>query len=272
MKHLFGIMLAALVFDACTSLNYQVYEVKSELTQKDNTMVFENEDCKVSYNLWAKNGSMSFIFENKSDKDLFIDMSQTFFIKNGKAFDYYMNRTFETRSYDAINVGYSYNVSRNLSVLGTWNNMYLATASVGDVAGVKAGAQKGISTAVTVKEQEVICIPAKSYKIIGGYNINSVFTKTCDRNKDFPKKMSTVATYSETNSPLKFTNRIAYSFEESNKSLKFIENSFWVESIKNYTRKMAVEKVNDDSKCKGEIAPKLFVFKIGGPNQFYVTY
>ena len=74
---------------SCETLSYQVYEVKSsDLIQRENSLVFENEDCKVSYNLWEYNGSMAFIFENKSEKDIFIDMSQTFFIKNGAAFDY----------------------------------------------------------------------------------------------------------------------------------------------------------------------------------------
>ena len=44
---------------SCETLSYQVYEVKSpDLIQRENSLVFENEDCKVSYNLWEYNGSM----------------------------------------------------------------------------------------------------------------------------------------------------------------------------------------------------------------------
>lgn len=268
---MFGMMLLLLAFVSCTTLNYQVYEVNSSnLIQKDNSMVFENEDCKVRYNLWAHNGSMSFVFENKTDKDIFIDMSQSFFIKNGEAFNFYLNRTFETRTFDAINIGYNYTVSSSLSVLDNrswWPNQYAVSSSHGYMANLK----KGFSSGITIKEPENICIPAKSYKVVEGYRIRPVFRKTCDKKLDYPNSVSVLANYSESNSPLKFANRIAYSFEEGNKSLKFIENSFWLESVKNYSNKEAVEKIKKDV-CKKEFAPKVKVFKIGGPNLFYVTY
>ena len=96
--NMLAIMVALLSFGltSCKTIGYQVYEVKSpDLIQKNNSMVYENDECRVSYNLWERDGSVAFIFENKSDKDIFIDMSQTFFIKNGAAFDYYNGRLFE---------------------------------------------------------------------------------------------------------------------------------------------------------------------------------
>ena len=236
-------------------------------------MVYENEDCKLLYNLWGNRGSMSFIFENKTDKDIFIDLSQSFFIRNGKAFDYYMERTYEDRTYDAVNVGYSYSVSNGSTVYGKWLP-YLFDASVSNSYGLgeKVSAKSGISRAVTIKEKKIICVPAKCYKYVAGYRIDPEFTKACDKKLDYPKNECTIATYNENDSPLKFNNRIAYAFEESNKSLKFIDNSFWLSSVKNYTKEAAVEKVNPEGKCKNEYVHKIEVFKIGGPNQFFVPY
>jgi hypothetical protein len=249
-----------------------VYEVKSDdLTEKENSMMYENEDCRIRYNLWTKGGSMSFFFENKTEKDIFIDMSQTFFIKNDYASDYYMNRTFDSRSYDAISIGYNYAASKALSVSGSWwPSRYSATIATG--IGAKVGATSGFSTGVSIKEPEYICIPAKSYKYVEGYKINTDYIKSCDRRIANPKETSTLGTYSKKETPLRFKNRIAYSFEEGNKSLKFIDNSFWLQSVKNYSKKAAIEKIKDETRCKGELVPTISVFKIGGPSQFYVPY
>lgn len=67
-----------------------MYDVKSDaLKQEDNSLVYENGDMKVMYNLWGKDGSVGFILQNKTDKDLFVDMDKTFFILNGEANDYF---------------------------------------------------------------------------------------------------------------------------------------------------------------------------------------
>ena len=92
---------------SCNNVFYQVYDVDSSLNQNDNSLVFENEDCKVMYNLWSEDGSLSFVFMNKTDKDIFINMGQTFNIKNGAANDYFKNRTYETRTISITSYGYS---------------------------------------------------------------------------------------------------------------------------------------------------------------------
>jgi len=108
MKQILFFLLIAFSVTSCKVNYYQVYGVESnDLKQKDNSMVFENEDCKISYNLWGAYGSMAFIFENKTNQDIFIDLTQTFFIKNGAANDYYMNRSYERRTFAALNLGYS---------------------------------------------------------------------------------------------------------------------------------------------------------------------
>ena len=89
--------LVCLGMISCKTNYYQVYDVKSNtLTQKDNSLVYENADVRVLYNLWSANGAIGFVFENKTDQDIFIDMGQTFFIKNGAANDYFKNREYST--------------------------------------------------------------------------------------------------------------------------------------------------------------------------------
>lgn len=76
------ILLLLISMTSCKTNFYQVYTVETEgAEQVDNSLVFENNDCKVYYNLWSNNGKLSFVFLNKTDKDIFINLGQTFFIK-----------------------------------------------------------------------------------------------------------------------------------------------------------------------------------------------
>ena len=70
---LFVAAVASLGFTSCKQLYYQVYDVKSEtMTQQDNSLVYENNDVKLMYNLWGEKGAVGFIIQNKTDKDLFL--------------------------------------------------------------------------------------------------------------------------------------------------------------------------------------------------------
>jgi len=266
MKQFIWMAAAAAALVSCSpKIGYQVYEVRShDLTQEKNAMVFENEDCKVSYNLWGNGGSMAFIFENKTDRDIFIDMTQSFFIKNGAAFDYYADRTYEARSYAGISAGYS--VSGYTRLYNYFTGVYRAPAALS----LKESA--GLSNAVTVREPEYVCIPAKSHKIISVYEIAPSRIITCDKQKDYPNRTSVVNTYSEDNTPLRLNNRIAYSFEESNKSLKHIDNTFWVSSVQNFRDKWIFEEKKENVGCYTDVKKKVKYFKVGGPNHFYITY
>ena len=264
-------MFTSFLLVSCKLNYYQVYEVKSpNLIQRDNSLVFENEDCKVSYNLWSNKGAVSYIIENKTDKDLFLDMTQSFFIKNGAAYDYFQNKTYETREYSIAGLGYSASETY-IGKDGYWPSQYFVPLTYSEK--VMAKMMKGNSVAVTQKEPEYVCIPANSYKYFYYYNVNPSFIETCDKDKDYPNNSSVLNTLSESNTPLKFTNRIAYSFQENNSALKYIDNSFWLAQVKNYSEKEAVEKRQIKRGCKEDlVSPKQKVFKIGGPNQFYVSY
>lgn len=263
------LMLACLALSSCKPILYQVYEVQSsELSVKNNSMVYENQDCKVFYNLWAKNGSVAFIFENISDKDIFIDMSKSFFIKNDAAYDYFKNRSYGTHVYENVELGLSAS-NTYINPNGYWPNRYLFPI----ISTTKAtyNAKSGLSTGVTIQEPKYVCIPAHAYKVISVYKIYPEFVTVCKRSMDFPKYDATLKTYSKDESPLKFTNRIAYSFEEGGEIAGRIDNFFWLSSVKNYSSKAAIEKRKEKVGCSSAVQRKQY-FKIGGPNQFYVTY
>ena len=254
------------MFSSCKSVYYQVYEVKSNaMKQYDNSLVYENDDLKVMYNLWSLGGSMNFIVQNKTDRDLFLDMGQSFFIFNGEANDYFQNRQF-TKTV-SMQTSASYGASIFTSNAGFWPNAYLAPEKVSFVEKIV----KGSSVAVTTQEKEIICVPAHSFKTISGQAISQPFRKTCNHDVDFPKVKAVAATYTESSSPSKFRNRISYSFDEKGSDLRQIENDFYLSSITNYSKKAAEEKVKELQGCS-EIKKTMHYFKIGGPDKFYKPY
>jgi hypothetical protein len=75
---------------------YQIYKTAYSQTmfQKDNTLVYEDDNCTVTYNLWSEYGNAGFAFFNKSEENIYVNLGESFFIRNGMAYDYYQSRTF----------------------------------------------------------------------------------------------------------------------------------------------------------------------------------
>ena len=261
------LLLTAVVsmgLSSCNKLYYQVYDVNSEnMVQKDNSLVYENNDIKLMYNLWGENGSVGFIIQNKTNNDLFIDLTQTFFILNGKANDYFKNREYTNTSIMEASLSTSYLLDWNT---GLWANRYYVPLPA------STKAVKGISTGVTTKEKAIICIPANSWKVIDEYKVVPSIRQSCDKKTDYPKHKAVVSTYNKDNSPLTFRNRISYAFDKECKNLKQIENEFYVSDITNYSKKEIIQTVKEKVNCYDIIKTKRKYFKIGGPNKFYVTY
>ena len=255
-------------FASCKQIYYQVYDVDSKaLTRQDNSLVYEDSDLKLMYNLWGDNGTVGFIVKNQTDKDLFIDMKRTFFILNGKAYDYFQNREY-TETETATVTREVVTTHSYLASLGYWPTRYYVPTTMSGI----AKQQKGHTNAVSRKEKEIVCVPANSYKVISEYAVFPTFVKTCTQSKDYPHGSVAVATYTEKESPVKFRNRLAYSFNSDCSVLKEVENDFYVSRVTNYSKKAAIETVKEKSDCNDSYKQKREYFKIGGPDKFYKTY
>ena len=243
---------AAVCFSSCNKTFYQVYDVESkDLKLQDNSMVYENDDCKVLYNLWSNNGELKFVIWNKTDKDIYINLAKTFYEVNGKANEYFRNRI------------YSSSVANSISTTAgnIWgNNIFLA------LLGSKTQTVNTVNT-YTI-EKEIVCIPAKCYKEFNTYKLSPSLTVTCTSKQDFPSESSKIKSYTEQDTPYTFSNRIAYNFSNDSTNYKYIDNKFWVSNITNYSRGAATE--DKTSKCYFKTTSR--IFKVYGPDKFYVTY
>lgn len=204
----------ALGMVSCKSSYYQVYEVSTDnLKTQDNSLVYENEDCKVLYNLWSQDGEVKFAVENKTDKDIFINMGQSFYVINGKAVDYFQGRTYTQNGF--------IQTSTTTSIASAKGNGYGFWGS--DVYVERAGAS---SKSVSMKEKEIVCVPAKCYKVFSYYSVSPSFFQTCDRDKDFPRKSYRAGNFTKSDAPIVFKNRLAYGFDKNDVASKYIDNTF----------------------------------------------
>lgn len=266
-------LVIGLCVTSCKSYFYQVYDVSSNnLKQQDNSLVYENEDCKVLYNLWSNNGQLKFAFLNKTDKDIFVNMGQSFYVVNGQAVDYYQGRTFTSQSYAQASYMVS-SASGNASASGFWGNGVYMEDAQAIVNAESSKVVKAVANSVTTKEMEIVCIPAKCFKVFNYYKVNPEWIKTCERSKDFPSKSYLVGTYTQTTTPMSFKNRIAYGFTKNEVAEKHIDNDFWISSVTNYSQNEATENYKDKTECYGiKSSSKGKRFKIGTPSKFYKLY
>lgn len=268
-------MVAAigLCLASCKSYYYQVYDVSSNnLKMQDNSLVYENEDCKVLYNLWSNNGKLKFAILNKTDKDIFVNMGQSFYVVNGQAVDYYQGRTFTSQSYDEYtNMGAT--VTGSANGRGLWGNGVYYEDAQALVNAKSVRTVKAVANSITSKEKEIVCIPAKCYKVFSYYSVNPDRVVTCERSKDYPSGTYQVGTYTQASTPMSFKNRIAYGFTKNDVADKHIDNDFWISGITNYSQDAATEKYKDKTECYGiKSSEKGKRFKIGTPSKFYKLY
>lgn len=265
----YAAMLLAL-FTSCATEKYyyQVYEVVSQdVSQKENVLSYENADCQITYNLWSEGGNLSFLIHNKTDKNLYVVMPQSFFILNGVANDYYSESSY---SHSVTNSA-ALSASRQLSISGFLTNGYYWYPSR---ITRQYGATIGTSTteAIETKEMAFVCVPPKSSKFVRGFNLSDHIYKDCDNsNENYPKSSSSIVRYTKDDTPLSFRNRIAYTFNNQSSDVNYIEHQFWLSSLQNFSEKAAISKQKVEE-CETNARKVQRSFTMYSPNKFYNKY
>lgn len=259
----YATMLLALFTSCATKYYYQVYEVTSQdVSQKENVLSYENADCRITYNLWSEGGNLSFLIHNKTDKNLYVVMPQSFFILNGVANDYYSESSY---SHSVTNSA-ALSSSRQLSISGFLTDGYYWYPS-------RLSRYLGTSTGIIkTKEAAFVCVPPKSAKFIKGFNLYDHVVKDCNNsNENYPKNTSSVVRYSQADTPLSFRNRIAYTFNEQSSEINYIEHQFRLSSLQNYSEKAAISK-QEIEECETKARKVQRSFTMYSPSKFYNRY
>lgn len=229
-RNLLYIIGTVLIMSSCATTSfYQVYNVKSvtEKIEKADELVYEDNNCKISYNLWSNGGNIGFNIYNKTDKELSICLNRSNFILNGFAYDYYKNRTFTTSESKSASTTSTATGAVAVTGVNIYNNIQTNQVKSSSSANLSSS----VGYAVSITEDSIVCIPAKTTKRITEYSINNTLIRNCDLFKYPSKKEVKTKTYSIKQSPIVFSNRITYKI-----GAKYfnIENEFFVSEITNY--------------------------------------
>lgn len=266
-KKLLYLFSMTLLFSACVpTIFYQVYNVKSiqETISKTDEFFFEDENCKISYNLWESGGNIGFNFFNKTDNIIYVKLNQSNFILNGFAYDYFKNRTFTTtkgRFASASNT-----LSGSVAVTGINIRKNIQTNQVKSSSAASIGSSDGYS--VSIEEDSLIRIPPNTTKRVSEYSINNMLIRNCDllrypRIKEIKTKLFTAE-----KSPLVFSNRITYEIKGNS---RIVENDFFVSGITNYPESEFFEWKYYES-CGKESYVKKKNYKLYDIDKFYIKY
>lgn len=254
-KLIYLIFTASLTSCSSTVPYYQVYKtsVPKEFKTIDKELVFEDDNCKIFYDLWSIGGNMNFQIYNKTEEALYLHLDNSFYILNGLAYDYYQDRTIST------SVGKSSAVSRN-AFSTRYNTVY------------DAGASQSSSSTISRKEKNLIVIPAQTAKIITeNYSVTSSRFKHCDLTVYPSRKQGKSAIlFEKKSSPFVFSNRLSYSLSKTNEKI-IVEHQFFVKEIINYTKdEMFITK--KDTICGKESSVLHQYFKDVSNKDFYIKY
>ena len=313
-KFLSLLCVAALCASCAQTYHFvQVFETQSSnqsapVKQQNGGLVYEDDECLVFYSLWAHGGDASFGIYNKTDQIMYVDLSKSFFIRNGIANDYYKERAWgetttnststQVSSSIAASANLSYSYGASAAYLGNFGDLpfttydpiftsvnaqksetygYLRSAALANTYAIST------SSSISAKEQKIIALPPHSSKIVSEYAIANVILLDCDLDR-YPSEKASIS-FEENNSPLHFSNYITYRLGD-NQQDRIIENNFYVSKIINYARPYTYEYVeranrpcqnltDDDSKNYKETYPvKVYdkIYKFDTGNCFYLEY
>ena len=266
--NLFYVISLLLITSSCVSSSYyQVYSVKPLAGVTNNNteeLLYEDTNCKIIYSFWGNGGNVRFDFYNKTDKPIRLKLKDCFFIMNGYAYDYFKNRTYTSSETKSRTIGNSKGSSVAVTGVNLYN--YIQTNKSDNSASNELGASIGYS--LSYKEDSIIVIPSKSKKRIDEHSITGSPIGDCDLVR-YPKtKKVKKLSYSLSNSPLVFSNRIVY--EIDNKS-KFIENDFFVEEITNL-RQQEFYSTSYKEICGKRMDYLIKNERLRAKNKFYLIY
>ena len=258
-------LVLSVLFISCQTSNtfYQVYKTKSETVKQsgNNTIAFEDNNCKIEYNLWQNNGNAGFSFFNKSNEVIYLLLNESFYVINGNAYDYYQNRVF-------INSNTTTSQATSAVGISSFGNSRLGLLPVSSYRSKTVS--NNSTNGIEITESKILAIPPGTSKSVSEFNINQTLYRDCDLLRFPSSKQTSTKSFSESSTPLKFYNSIIYRIGEKETRIK-VKNDFYVSEVTNLSEaKMIVFEKNTFCDQKGGVSVR--TFKDSSPDKFYVTY
>ena len=268
-KIILYLSLIALIMSSCVTTSfYQVYKAtpSEDIEVKGDYLVYEDDNCIVSYNLWGVGGNIGFRIYNKTDLNIYLNLEESFFILNGVAYDYFKNRVFT----QSKGLGSTSSRSAAASKSETGTNIFGLAQTNRVAAGVSAGIISTSEYSVSFNEVKNIVIPPRTSRIITEYSINDALIRHCDLFKYPTNRQINTKRFTDLDSPIVFSNRISYYLGDTDNPIRF-ENEFFVSEITNYPEGEIME-ARFEEFCGQRSSTRRHYFKNVAPDKFYIRY
>jgi len=252
MKYLFNLFCfsALLLFSSCKTSFYQIGTLKSPTVSLTDAgeFLYNSDEIDIYYDFWSENGQTNFTVVNKSSKDLTLDLSKSYFVRNGFAKDYYQKRT------EVYESGYS---RTKVSAYGT--NRSISSTYVNSISATE-------KYQIQYEEKDIVVIPAHTHKIFGEFYVAEGEYKQCGfaRNPRHNVKIS----FTEYNSPIVVENRLMFIVDGIEKPLT---NIFYVSDLVNLHEGDAIS--SETPVICGEVMYNTkYFFPLQSTNRYHVKY
>jgi hypothetical protein len=212
-----AICLLLLMCSACTPNMVRLVEMNGATLSPGNQLVFDNDTVSLTYNMWADNGTVSFVLTNKSSKPIYIDWKKSMMFINNTSYLYWQDQDqIAMSSEGTVTPGYG---------LGPASRI-VATNSQGTVS----------------HPERISFVPPHSNYAFSGPSLKAFNTvpdsssgKDIQVQKTYKKagKMTkvNVRRYSADNSPIQIRNYITYTFKENSDEEHVVDHKLWAEVI-----------------------------------------
>ncbi|MCX6235838.1 MAG: hypothetical protein NT175_14170 [Bacteroidetes bacterium] len=268
-KNLIFLAFITTMLSSCVSTYFfQVYKATptDKITLKENLLIYEDDNCKVSYNLWDEGGNIGFSFFNKTDENIYLNLEESFFILNGASYNYYKNRIYTYTKGAGISTSGGATASKSVTGINYLNLFQTNSVSATNSVGVMASSGYSVS----FNEEKIVCIPSMTSKVIAEYSINQSLYRDCDLFKYPAKKQISTKSFTISDSPLVFSNRVVYTVGQSGNPVRF-ENEYYISEITNYPQSEMFESAYDVY-CGEKNSVLTYYFKNVSPDKFYLKY
>ena len=255
---IFSMALAGLILVGCSKTTYyQVFQTKAvdpKCEVKDGRINHEAKNVTVQYNFFAEEGEAGFWLTNNTDSVIYVDLSETFFVINGNANDYYQARQWTTTKSSTIAISKQ---ERKNKKQKTSESMESSSQTS--------------TKASTFGERCMIMVPPHATKYFSEYHINSNTFQLCGVRETPKKSKPEGVSFTEENTPLVFSNFITYTVGCKGKK-QHVDDQFYISEIINVHGDAMFETVREKDACGKETGEKAQKIRYSTPDRFYLIY
>lgn len=269
------IITALIVASSVSCSTYrQITTIESDnVKMNDNgNFVYESPSIKIAYNFWSENGDVDFLVTNDTDKDIYLNMDKSHFIKNGFASDYYQQSTLILTE----GASSSSSSSRHRSTAASGNLSPVIPTSYGNLTKFAVGVSDTDSRTYTSKsevsielpERELICIPAHASKYFGQFHVSSELYRECGFNRNPTRRKPSIKEFTAENTPVTIENRLVFIVDGAEVP---VTNVFFTSIYQNVREKDMAIRNQKGENCDGSS----YIYEIPkyeAANRFYIKY